>query len=354
MNSAQRMHSYKLAQFGEPLREVIESPPVPTGTQVLLRVRACGVCHSDIHISEGYFNLGRGQKTELSRAVQLPRILGHEIVGVVDELGPEASSVGVGARRVIYPWGGCGKCPPCQIGQENLCARPANLGVHRDGGFTNYILVEHPKYLIEFDPLPETFAATLACSGLTAFSALKKAAPVDALNPLLIIGAGGLGLAAINLAHALYGVGPVVADIDASKRKAALEAGASSTVDPADPDVCERLMKETGGFSAAIDFVGAEGTTGFGLALLRKGGRIYVVGLFGGSMEIPLATLPLRAVGVVGSFVGSLPELRELLALARDGRVKSMPIESRPLDAAQQSLDDLRAGRVHGRVVLTP
>jgi D-arabinose 1-dehydrogenase-like Zn-dependent alcohol dehydrogenase len=354
MNPGQRMHSYKLAQFGEPLREVIESPPVPTGTQVLLRVRACGVCHSDIHISEGYFNLGRGQKTELSRAVQLPRILGHEIVGVVDELGPEASGVGVGARRVIYPWGGCGKCPPCQIGQENLCARPANLGVHRDGGFTNYILVEHPKYLIEFDPLPETFAATLACSGLTAFSALKKAAPVDALNPLLIIGAGGLGLAAINLSLALYGVGPVVADIDASKRKAALDAGASSAVNPADPDIRQRLMKETGGFSAAIDFVGAEGTTGFGLALLRKGGRIYVVGLFGGSMEIPLATLPLRAVGVVGSFVGSLPELRELLALARDGRVKSMPIESRPLDAAQQSLDDLRAGRVHGRVVLTP
>jgi D-arabinose 1-dehydrogenase-like Zn-dependent alcohol dehydrogenase len=113
-------------------------------------------------------------------------------------------------------------------------------------------------------------------------------------------------------------------------------------------------MKETGGFSAAIDFVGAESTTGFGLALLRKGGRIYIVGLFGGSMEIPLATLPLRAVGVVGSFVGSLPELRELLALARDGRVKSMPIESRPLDAAQQSLDDLRAGRVRGRLVLTP
>ena len=121
-------------------------------------------------------------------------------------------------------------------------------------------------------------------------------------NPLLIIGAGGLGLAAINLSLALYGVGPVVADIDASKRQAALDAGASAAVDPADPDIRERLMKETGGFSAAIDFVGAESTTGFGLALLRKGGRIYVVGLFGGSMEIPLATLPLRAVGVVGSF----------------------------------------------------
>jgi alcohol dehydrogenase/propanol-preferring alcohol dehydrogenase len=353
MNSAQRMRSYKLAQFGEPLREVIESPPVPTGTQVLLRVRACGVCHSDIHISEGYFDLGRGRKADLSGAIQLPRVLGHEIVGVVEELGPDASGVQVGDRRVIYAWGGCGTCAVCRTGQENLCARPANLGIHRDGGFSNYLLVEHPRYLVEFDPLPEAFAATLACSGLTAFSALKKAAPVDAENPLLIIGAGGLGLAAINLARALYGVSPVVADVDASKRKAALDAGASAAVDPADPDVRGGLMKETGGFSAAIDFVGAESTTAFGLALLRKGGRIYIVGLFGGSIEIPLATLPPRAVGVIGVYVGSLPELRELLVLARDGRLKPTPIETRPLDAAQQSLDDLRAGQVRGRIVLT-
>ena len=259
----------------------------------------------------------------------------------------------VGDRRVIYAWGGCGTCAVCRTGQENLCARPANLGIHRDGGFSNYILVEHPRYLVEFDPLPEAFAATLACSGLTAFSALKKAAPVDAENPLLIIGAGGLGLAAINLALALYGVGPVVADIDASKRKAALDAGASAAVDPADPDVRRGLMKEIGGFSAAIDFVGAESTTGFGLALLRKGGRIYIVGLFGGSIEIPLATLPPRAVGVIGVYVGSLPELRELLALARDGRLKPTPIEVRGLRCGSASLDDLRAGQVRGRIVLT-
>ena len=354
MNAAREMRSYRLTQFGSPLKEVIESPPAPTGTQVLLRVRACGVCHSDIHISDGYFDLGRERKVDLSKAIQPPRILGHEIVGVVDELGPDASGVEVGDRRVIYGWCGCGQCALCRTGQENLCARPRNLGVHRDGGFSNYILVDHPKYLVEFDPLPEAFAATLACSGLTAYSALKKAAPVDANNPLLIIGAGGLGLAAVNLTRAMYGVGPIVADVDAAKRQAALDAGASAAVDPADPETRERLLKETGGFSAAIDFVGAETTTGFGLALLRMGGRIHVVGLFGGSLEIPLATLPLRAVGIIGVYVGSLPELRELLALARDGRVKPVPIEIRPLNAAQQSLDDLRAGRIRGRVVLTP
>jgi D-arabinose 1-dehydrogenase-like Zn-dependent alcohol dehydrogenase len=353
--NARQMRSFKLTQFGTPLKEVFESPPAPTAAQILLRVRACGVCHSDLHLAQGYFDLGRERKLDMSAPMQLPRILGHEIVGVVEEVGPEASGVRVGDRRVIYAWGGCGQCALCRAGQENLCARPHNVGIHRDGGFSSYVLVDHPRYLVEFDPLPEAFAATLACSGLTAYSAVKKAGPVDADNPLLTIGAGGVGLAAVNMARTLYDTGPVVADIDAAKRKAALDAGASAAIDPADPDVRKVLLKETGGgFSAGIDFVGAESSAGFGLSVLRKGGRIYVVGLFGGSIEIPLATLPIRVVSVIGAFTGSLPEFRELMALAREGRIKPIPIETRPLDAAQQSLDDLRAGRVRGRVVLTP
>jgi alcohol dehydrogenase/propanol-preferring alcohol dehydrogenase len=348
------MRSYRVVRFGAPLEAVIEAPPTPTGAQVLVRVRACGVCHSDIHLGSGYFDLGNGRRADLSSSVRPPRTLGHEIVGVVEELGPLASGVRVGDRRVIYAWAGCGECALCRAGQEHLCAKPNDIGVRRDGGFSNYVLVEHPRYLVEFDPLPEAFAATLACSGLTAYSALKKAAPVDAQNPLLIIGAGGLGLAAVNLARALYGVGPIVADIDANKRRAALDAGASMAVDPADPEARKRLLRETGGLSSAIDFVGATDSTGFGLALLRKGGRIFVVGLFGGTIEIPIATLPLRVVSIAGSYVGSLPEFRELVALAREGRVHQMPIETRPLEAVQQSLDDLGAGRIRGRVVLTP
>jgi alcohol dehydrogenase, propanol-preferring len=220
VDAARQMRGYKLAQFGAPLEEVIESPPAPSGSQVLLRVRACGVCHSDLHLSEGFFDLGHGRKVDLSGAIRLPRVLGHEIVGVVEEMGPGASGVSIGDRRVIYAWGGCGQCALCQAGQENLCAKPFNHGIRRDGGFSNYVLVDHPRHLVAFDPLPEPFAATLACSGLTAYSALKKAAPVDAGNPLLIVGAGGLGLAAVNLTRALYGVGPVVADTDPVKRKA--------------------------------------------------------------------------------------------------------------------------------------
>ncbi len=199
MNDAARMLSYKLTQFGAPLSEVIESPPAPKETEVLLRVSACGVCHSDLHIADGYFDLGHGQKLDLAPVVKLPRILGHEIVGVVEERGPQATGVSVGDRRAVYAWGGCGRCTQCRAGQENLCAKPQNLSIHRDGGFSNYVLVDHPRYLVEYEPLPAPFAATLGCSGLTAFSALKKAAPVDAEHPLLIVGAGGLGLAAISL-----------------------------------------------------------------------------------------------------------------------------------------------------------
>ena len=353
MAGAGAMRSWKLTQFKAPLTEIIESPPAPKGAEVLLRVNACGVCHSDLHIADGYFDLGQGQKLDLAPAVKLPRILGHEIAGAVEEIGPEATGVRVGDRRAVYAWGGCGQCAQCRAGQENLCARPRNLSVHLDGGFSNYVLVEHPRYLVEYEPLPAPFAATLGCSGLTAFSALKKAAPVDAENPLLIIGAGGLGLMAVSLARTLYGMGPIVADIDAGKRQAALDAGAAAAVDPADPAARKSLLAETGGFFSAIDFVGAESSAGFGLSLLRKGGRLFVVGLMGGSIGIPLATLPLRGVSLVGVFTGTLPEFRELLALAREGKVKPAPIEMRPPEMAQQSLDDLRAGRIRGRVVLT-
>ena len=122
MAKAGGMRSYKLTQFGAPLAEVTELPPAPKETQVLLRVSACGVCHSDIHIADGYFDLGQGQKLDLAPAVKLPRILGHEIAGVVEELGPDATGVKVGDRRSIYPWGGCGQCAQCRGGHENLDA----------------------------------------------------------------------------------------------------------------------------------------------------------------------------------------------------------------------------------------
>lgn len=354
MSGTEMRRSFKLTRFGGPLEEVQEAPPSPSGTEVLLRVDACGVCHSDCHIADGYFDLGHGQKFDLSRGLKLPHVLGHEIVGTVAAVGPDAEGVAIGDRRVIYPWLGCGDCLHCRTGAEHLCSRPRAHGVDVDGGFSSAVLVRHPRYLLEFDPLPETFAATLACSGLTAFSALKKAQPFDAQNPLLVIGAGGLGLAATRIAQAVHGVAPVVADIDPAKRQAALEAGAASAFDPGDADATKRAIREAGRFAAAIDFVGATSTAQLGLGALNKGGRLIVVGLFGGSLDIPLPTIPIRSVSVIGSYVGSLAEFGELIAIARAGKIEAMPIETRPLEAAQQSLDDLRQGKIKGRAVLKP
>jgi alcohol dehydrogenase len=161
MAIASGMRSYKLTQFGAPLSEVIESPPSPKGAQVLVRVSACGVCHSDLHIADGYFDLGQGQKLDLTATVKLPRILGHEIAGVIEELGPEATGARVGDRRAVYAWGGFGSCAQCRAGQENLCAKPRNLSVHADGEFSNYVLVEHPDISLSMNRFRAPFAATL-------------------------------------------------------------------------------------------------------------------------------------------------------------------------------------------------
>ncbi|KNZ33065.1 MAG: hypothetical protein AD742_08355 [Methylibium sp. NZG] len=342
-------------RIGARLQAAADPLPQPTGTEVLLRVQACGVCHSDLHLADGFFDLGGGLKLDLAKGMPLPLALGHEIAGEVLAAGPQADGALPGQRRVAYPWIGCDACPACRRGVEQFCDRPRALGVTRQGGFSTHVMVPHPRYLFDHGSLPQNFAATLACSGLTAFSALGKAAPITQHEPLLIIGAGGVGQAAIAIARALFCVGPVVADIDPSKRDAALAAGASDAVDPQDKELRRRLLKQTdGGFAAVIDFVGMPATAEFGLSTLRKGGKLIVVGLFGGSLSVALPTLPLRGVNVVGSYVGSLTEMDQLMALARSGVVTPTHIETRPLADAQAALDDLRAGRIRGRAVLLP
>ncbi|GAC1419215.1 MAG: alcohol dehydrogenase [Candidatus Velthaea sp.] len=348
------MISYKLTAFGEPLTRVQQTPPVPAAGEVLVRISASGVCHSDLHIWDGSFDLGGGERLDLRAGIALPRTLGHEIAGEVIAAGPDAD-VALGKRFVVYPWIGDGTCAMCASGREHLCSRPRALGAGSDGGYSEYVLVPDARYLVDYGALPDALAATYACSGLTAYSALRKAAPLAPGDNILIVGAGGVGGAAIRLATAMYGVAPVVADIDARKRATALAAGASDAVDPGDPAARKALAKASGGgFAAVLDFVGAESSAEFGLSLVRKGGRMIVVGLFGGSLRIALPMLPLRGIAVVGSYVGSLAELRELIALANAGNAPAIPIERRPLDQAQTALDDLRAGAVEGRIVLAP
>ena len=350
------MLSYQIQEFGRPLARVLRDTPVPQGSEVLLRVGHCGVCHSDVHLHDGHFDLGDGQRLELARGMALPRTLGHEIAGTVVAAGPDAPGARPGDRRVVYPWIGCGQCSTCAGGQEHLCPNPRALGAHRDGGFADHVLVPHPRYLLDAGSLPEAQACTYACAGVTAYSALKKAAPLADGDTLLVIGAGGVGLSAVRLARRLHPQAAiVVAEVDASKAELARAAGAADVIDPRADGAAKALVKATrGGAAAVLDFVGAGSSFAFGFGALRKGGKLVCVGLIGGATPIVPVMVAMKAVSILGSYVGSLDELRELLALAQDGTLPPLPLDERPLAEADAALNDLRAGRVRGRVVLAP
>lgn len=353
------MRCFQIEAFGKPLLAADQPIPTPTGTEVVVRTTACGVCHSDVHIADGYFDLGGGNRIDLSRGLRLPLVPGHEVVGEVVALGPDVAAtmpgIAVGDRRVVYPWIGCGQCAFCSRGHEELCDAPRTIGVNRDGGYGGSVMVPHPRYLFEYAPLPDEQACILACSGLTAFGALRKVMGLPPDAGVLIIGAGGVGLSAIRLAKHVLGIAPVVAEIDRSRWDIALEAGAADVVDPSDPGTARALMKATGGGMAAVlDFVGAGPTFAFGMSVLRKAGTLVVVGLLGGDTTVSPAVLPLKAITVVGSYVGSLAEMGELMRIARAGALPPMPVQERGLDEANAVLDQLRAGQLRGRAVLRP
>ena len=350
------MISFDVCKCGAPLQRMERPTPTPSGTEVLLKVLAAGVCHSDIHIWDGYYDMGGGRKIQLTdRGIKLPLTMGHENVGEVVAFGPQAMGVKLGDRRLVFPWIGCGECKVCKENEEQLCMAPRSLGVYRNGGYSDHLLVPHPRYLLEIGDMPPERAAPLACSGVTTYGALKKLGPMLAQEPVVIIGAGGLGLMALALLKAMGGVGAIVVDIDQAKRDAAKAAGAIATIDGAASDAHKEIIKLTnGGAWSVIDLVGASSTVKIGTDCLIKGGKLIVVGLFGGNVTISTPTIPLRAMTIQGSYVGSLSELKELVALVQRTGLPSVPISKRPLATAGGALDDLKAGKVVGRLVLMP
>jgi D-arabinose 1-dehydrogenase-like Zn-dependent alcohol dehydrogenase len=349
------MVAYELTAFGAPLQRTTRETPVPQGKEVLLRVTSCGVCHSDVHLADGYYDLGGGKKLTMPRGVAtLPHVLGHEIVGEVVARGPEAS-IELGGRCIAYPWIGCGSCTLCKRGDEQLCSRPRALGVSALGGYADHVIVPESRYLIDAAGLSEEFACTLACAGLTAYAGLLKAGPLEPEDRLAIFGAGGVGLIAISLAERVLGVKAIVIETSAARREAALAAGASDAIDPATLGDARAFSARIGGrLAAAVDFVGASATATLAFENLAMGGKIVSIGLLGGAFELPLPMIALRALTIQGSYVGTVDDLRQVVMLAINGDLRSTPIEKRPLDAADEALSDLRAGRVTGRIVLKP
>jgi len=216
--------------------------------------------------------------------------------------------------------------------------------------------VPHPRHLFDIGKLTPAQAAPLACSGVTTYSALKKVGPVLKDEPVVIIGAGGLGLMAIALHKAMGGKSVIVVDIDPVKREAAKKAGAMLVVDGKAPDAAKQVQAATnGGAWAVIDFVGASDTARLGVdCLTTKGGKLIIVGLFGGDITMPTPFFPMRALTIQGSYVGSLTDMKELMELVARTGPPPVPLTERPLEDANAALNELKAGKVVGRVVLTP
>jgi alcohol dehydrogenase/propanol-preferring alcohol dehydrogenase len=348
------MKLWSVIENDKPL-ECIEKPdPVPSGKQILMEVTHCGVCHSDLHFVHGEFDLGGGQVLKITdRGVKLPCAPGHEVVGRVVAMGPEATGVAIGDQRIIYPWIGCGKCELCLSDNENLCYEPRGLGVIQDGGFGSHLLVPDDTYLFSFDGVDPAVAATFACSGLTVYSAIRKLGTIDPDRPVLLIGAGGLGLVGIKLLKALGHERIVVADVSPEKRRAALDAGASAAVDNSTDDALDRILEAGGGlFPAAIDFVSKPITVTLALNSLGKRGKLVLVGVGGGEFGLSLPSLIFRPRSIIGTVTGSRQELREVIELAQAGKFTPGPITLMEKDEANAALDRLRNGEVIGRIVL--
>jgi D-arabinose 1-dehydrogenase-like Zn-dependent alcohol dehydrogenase len=346
------MKSQATVALGQPLRLIETATPEPKGEEILLRTIGCGVCHSDLHMHDGYFNLGNGKQLQVKRDTDLPLVLGHEIVGQVVATGADVRGIESGQNYAVYPWKGCGSCELCHQGMEHLCLRADCIGNQRPGGFADHVLIPSARYLLDYGTINPDQAACYMCSGITAYSALRKLESFAQQGPYLLLGLGGVGIMALQLALQLFPQKPAVADIDPRKLELARDLGIQQVYDLREEGVFKRIKQESQGMAGLIDFVGAETTLNPAISVMRQGGKIVVVGLMGGALSVPIPFLPWKALTIQGSYVGSLQEARELLQLAQQINLAPIQIEQQPLSAASEILDRMRQGNIVGRVVL--
>ncbi|MBT9470213.1 MAG: zinc-binding dehydrogenase [Pseudomonadota bacterium] len=347
------MKAYQVVEFGAPILANEVADPSPSASQVVVKVASCGLCHSDLHFHEGHLSLGGGQKLPLPAiGAPTPLTMGHEIFGHIAAYGPDAglSQTDIGRSVIVYPWIGCGGCQACLDGRDNECAKPENLGLHRSGGHAEKVVVRDPKFLIDASGIDPDMAGVYACSGLTAYSALAKLPRKSGW--VAIVGVGGVGLMALALAKAMGFEKVVAVDVDDAKLRLATESyGADLAINSRSEDAIEVLKAKTGGVSGVIDFVGADATVQLALGSLINAGVYVAVGLFGGTLQVPVAALASRQLTLRGSFVGTPAELRDLIDLVRKGDVKPIPFRRAPISEINADMAALSAGKIQGRVV---
>ena len=287
--------------------------------------------------------------------VRYPITPGHEIAGIVDGIGEQAEGFSKNEKVLVYPWIGEGLCPACRIGEENLCDKPRSLGVYTDGGYAQYVLVPSYKYLVKVDDMDTDTSAPLAGAGLTSYGAVKNA-NLKPNDNVVVVGTGGLGLMAIQLAKAVTRAKIIAMDIDDQKLDVAKKNGADFTINSKKDDPVKAIMELTDKFGAdaVIDFVNASKTVETDMQFLRRRARLVLVGLFGGELKLSLVSMPTRAYRLIGSYTGTISDLIELVSLAKRGVIKTVVSHRFKLEQATEALRMLPEGKIIGRGVINP
>jgi propanol-preferring alcohol dehydrogenase len=345
------MRALRLTAWGGPPTQTEVERPVPHGAEVLVRVEATGLCHSDLHVIDAAAG---------ALPYRLPFTLGHEVAGRTAALGPDADGVAVGDRVVLYgPWG-CGACDRCAAGRDNYCDRRDTLAWHgaglgRDGGMAEYVLVPSARHLVPIGDLPADQAAPLSDAGLTSYHAvagLRHA--LGEGTTTAVIGVGGLGHLAVQLLRATTASRVLAVDVREEALALAGRSGADfGTLVRADTAGVLRMRSGGAGADAVLDFVGTTQTLELAAGVLRPGGELAVVGSGGGRLTVskPGALPPGFRLSL--PFWGTRPELAEVVALARSGAIH-VETEQFSLSAAPETIGRLRRGQVRGRAVLVP
>jgi propanol-preferring alcohol dehydrogenase len=341
------MRAARLHDYGQGFRIEEVPTPSPGPGEVVVRIAGAGFCHSDVHLHDG----------ELRMFPRFPITPGHESAGFVAARGAGVTAVKDGDPVVVFGGWGCGTCATCAGGLEQLCSAPRWPGIFEDGGYAEYLRVPSARYLVPLTKLAPREAAPLADAALTPYRAIRLAAPhLVPDHPALVVGLGGLGEFGVRLLRALSGCPVIAIDVAEQKLQRARGLGADVVLDGRDKDVLERVMVATGGrgVCAAFDFVGSDATLDLCLRATRTRGKVTQLGLAGGTASMKVLQNTRFEVSFEATLWGSLQELREVVALVENGRVPNVPLEFAPLESIGDVLDRVRAGLVHGRVVVTP
>jgi propanol-preferring alcohol dehydrogenase len=344
------MKALQYRTIGQPPELVEIDKPQPGPGQVLLEVKAAGVCHSDL------FVMGLPEEQYV---YGLPLTLGHEAVGVVAELGPGTSGVTAGDVVAVYgPWG-CGRCDACVRGAENYCVRAAALGIMppglgSPGAMADYMIVDDPRHLVPIGGLDPADAVALTDAGLTSYHAVV--AELDRLKPgstAVVIGAGGLGHVAIQILRALSACEIIALDVHQEKLDMAVKLGAHYALH-SDADVAATIRELIGdvGIDVVLDFVGTTATLETARECVGINGSIVIVGIGGGLLPAGFFSTPF-GVRVRNTYWGTRPELVEVVALARTGQV-AVEVERFSLDEAPTAYQRLASDDIRGRAVIVP